>query len=138
MIEKNSATFPLIAPLFKQKFELWRLQQKPDAVFFTGIYMVKTSVPIQRKTGCDEEGILYIGRGVILGEQHRLFHLADSFNAVDIKHMAGVMYNGKRYIDLYPLKTLSLYIEIAGNYRTLAVDIIETYRHKYGELPLLN
>ena len=135
---KISATFPLIAPLFKQQFEFWRTEQKRDAVFYKGIYIVKTSVPVQRKTGCDNEGILYIGKGIILGEQHRLFNLADAFNAMDINHMAGVIYNGKKYVDVYPLNTLSLYVEVSGNYRLLAKNILENYQHKYGELPLLN
>ena len=138
MSEILSATFPLIAPLVKQQFEFWRMEQKRTAVFFTGVYLVKTSIPTQRKTGCDNEGILYIGKGNVLGENNRLLDLGDAFNGAGVKHIAGILYNGRRYVDLYPLDTLSLYVEITNNYRLLAKHKFESYQQKYGELPLLN
>jgi len=138
MIDHPSSTFEVKYPLFSRRFEPWRIKHKEEYSTH-GIYILKTSVTVPRELAIDSEAILYIGCGAVLNNgANRPKHLVDALNGSDLKHPAGVWYNEHDYDRYYPLETLTLYVELTKLNKLMADELLDRYRQKFGELPLLN
>lgn len=144
-----SKEFTVVHGAFYDAFEPWR-KSLAHSPIQSGVYTLKSPIPVCRALEKDDEGVLYIGKGVILSPFHRLGNLINALNNTDSRHEAGVRYNKLRmandqgttpqpdYISKYPLNTLILRIEILEHPAVEEQNRLCTYLEKFGELPPLN
>jgi len=143
--------FTVLHPTFYHAFEPWR-KSLADYPIQSGVYTLRSSIPVCRALGKDDEGVLYIGKGLILSPLHRLGNLINALNNTDSRHDAGVRYNQKEkaniqtiehyrdfgYSKKYPLNQMILRIELLEHPEVEEHKRLCAYLDKFGELPPLN
>ncbi|MFT3844510.1 MAG: hypothetical protein QM725_05625 [Lacibacter sp.] len=131
------ADFPVQHHDFYHEFEQWQ-KENNNHPYQGGIYTLRTSIPVPRALETDPEGILYIGKGIILDVHSRIGNLINSLNNTDMRHEAGVRYNEYNFASLYKINTLRLYIEVMEDAAHEENKRLHSYLKKFGDLPPLN
>jgi hypothetical protein len=130
--------FPVLHADFYGCYEKWRRSAASTSVVQDGIYYLLAGKPIPRCLQEDPDGILYIGKGKILQEYHRLGKLINSLNATDKMHEAGVRYNQRKLNTKYPIRDIKLRVILCASPRKSEAEALAKYVREFGELPPLN
>lgn len=139
MIDANTFfDFPVTHTSFYKKYEAWRKSQDKESLIKNGVYFLIAGKPVPRCLGQDMEGILYIGKGIILNVRHRLGKLINSINNTEEIHEAGIRYNKALFKQKYPLEEIKLRVILNANPRQLEKELLGKYIAQFGELPPLN
>ena len=130
--------FPIEHQLFYDQFEPWRSQKNKEHEHKEGVYCLLAGKPVPRCLKEDMEGILYIGKGIVLSPQHRLGKLINAINATEAMHEAGLRYNNKLLTEKYPIAGMKLRVVLCEESRKVESELLANYVHEFGELPPLN
>jgi len=95
-------TFPAKHQEFYSKFEKWRKAMLDENNPQSGVYELKANQRIGRLVKEDEEGILYIGKGVILPSNNRIGKFVNSLNSTEDIHDGGNRINMNAILDKFP------------------------------------
>lgn len=139
LTQADCISFPVAHTPFYHSFEPWRIMQtKLDNTFQNGVYVVLAGKPIPRFLQEDDQGILYIGKGQVLQQQHRLGKLINALNETERMHSAGIRYNMEKIKKSFPLEQVSVRIKLCDNPRKIESELLQSYLEQYGELPPFN
>jgi hypothetical protein len=123
---------------FYNEFEKWRKTKNEESEIKEGIYYLLAGKSVPRCLGEDEDGILYIGKGIILDPLHRLGKLINAINETEELHEAGKRYNSHLFKKKYPLEDVRLRVVLTNDSREREKECLAAYVAKFGELPPLN
>lgn len=96
-------------------------------------------VPINRFLGTDNEGVLYIGKATSF-----LDRVLDLKKSLSPAYNSGAHICGRRYKSLpkiaqhFPFETLHVDLLPSDTPEVLEVQLLDSYRNTYGEVPPLN
>jgi len=141
MLPNFNIVFPVEHKAFYRVLEQWRSKVLDDQDINNCVYVLKSSQKVPRVLNTDEDGILYIGKGLLTRNDERIGKLINSVNSGTSKqHEAGGKY--KRISNIYEIERLSLGIilvnELEQESRDVEKDLLIEYLNKFGELPPLN
>ena len=103
-----------------------------------GVYVLKSNRPIGRLVKVDEEGVLYIGKGVILSNNNRLGKFVNSLNSTEKAHDGGDRINLKPVSDIFKPKDLHIVVTLTEEPEKLESEKLNEYYQDFGELPPFN
>lgn len=96
-------------------------------------------VPVNRFLGTDDEGVLYIGKATSF-----LSRVIDLKKSISPAHNGSAHICGRRYKSLpkiaehFPFEMLQIELIPSDTPEVLEGLLLDTYRHRYGEVPPLN
>ena len=117
--------------LKKWRHEILDKQEKNECV-----YVLKSIKPVPRVIKTDEDGILYIGKGLLTKNHERIGELINSVNERSTQHEAGEKY--QKISAKYKIDGLTLYVYLSDNSREKEKKYLDKYLKEFGELPPLN
>ena len=103
-----------------------------------GVYVLKANKPVSRLLNTDDDGVLYIGKGVILPSHNRIGKFVNSLNNTENAHGGGNRMNMSSILVKYPLETASIEITLSEDPEKLESTLLNEYNSLYGELPPFN
>ena len=122
---------------FYKELKKWRLEFLDKQEKNECVYVLKSIKPVPRVLKTDEDGILYIGKGLLTKNHERIGELINSVNSKDSKqHEAGEKY--QRIRESFEIEGLSLYIYLKDDSREEEEKYLKEYLEEFGELPPLN
>jgi hypothetical protein len=137
MVEKTNykpdIVLPVIHSSFYEAFEKW--WKENDTNIREGVYVLKTKEPVPRCLKEDTNGILYIGKGIIL---NRLGKLINAVNGTEKAHGGGIRFKQNGILNKYRIETLTVEVTLLENSREYERYLLEKYQAEFGELPPLN
>lgn len=122
---------------FYSEFDKWRKELSNKNVPTEGIYILKANKSISRFLEIDNGGILYIGKGDILGINNRIGKFINAINQTERKHSGGIRFNEKAK-EKFPIDNCTVKIELNNDSLLRESQLLSKYKSEFGELPPLN
>ena len=122
---------------FYAEFDKWKREILSKNVPTNGVYILKANRSISRFLGTDKDGILYIGKGNVLGTNHRVGKFINSINQTEDKHSGGLRFDGKAK-KRYPIEYCTITIKLVKDSSIEESKLLTKYKQEFGELPPLN
>ena len=131
--------FKVTHAIFYKEFIIWANEMKQFSCK-EGIYILYSNKSISRALGIDDDGVLYIGKGILTDlAKPRIGTLVNSLNNTATYHEAGVRYHQiPQYKEKFPLEGLKLKVELFEDARNEEKNRLKEYLEKFGEYPPLN
>lgn len=130
--------FPAIHELFYKEFDSWRKSNKVKNQPKNGVYRLLVQKQIGRLLGEDDEGTLYIGKGVILSNSNRIGKFINAVNNTENRHGGGKRFTSDKIMKRYPLRNAIVEITLTKDPEGLESQFLSEYNDKFGEMPPFN
>jgi hypothetical protein len=131
-------TLPALHQEFYDKFAEWQ-STLDESVPRTGVYILKAGKPIPRFLATDDDGIMYIGKGVILSSSTRLGKFVNALNNTETSvHGGGDRFVRTKIQDAFPLENCKIEVTLSSVPENLEAQLLSEYEENFGEVPPLN
>ena len=130
--------FPAEHGQFYKEFTPWQKENSNGELPKNGVYVLVAHKPIHRLIGADNEGILYIGKGIVLDTRHRIGKLINAINSTEERHDGGKRFSHEDVQKCYPIRDCEIFIKLSLDARNDESGLLKEYEKEYGELPPLN
>lgn len=130
--------FSAVHNTFYTELEVWRKANQKDDLPISGVYKLVADKPIGRLLGDDNDGVLYIGKGVILSSSSRVGKFINALNNTESRHDGGGRLNAPNILDKFPIKNLKIEITLTEAPKELESNLLQKYNEEFGELPPFN
>lgn len=129
--------FPVEHESFYNELKKWRHETSDTQEKNECVYVLKSIKPVPRVLKTDDDGILYIGKGLLTKNHERIGELINSVNSEKSKqHEAGEKY--QRIRESFEIEGLSLCVYLKDDSRKKEEKYLKEYLKEFGELPPLN
>jgi len=136
MLPNFDEVFSVESVAFYNELKEWRHEFLDKQEINECVYVLKSIKQVPRVLKTDEDGILYIGKGLLTRNHERIGELINSVNDKSTQHEAGEKY--QRIKDEYEIDGLKLYVYLKNNSRREEEKFLKEYLLEFGELPPLN